>query len=75
MFNLRTFPVGWISENEWGGTSMVSVDNIIKNVTQRLEQWKEEGILIEKLKEYGFEFPNERTPDKPEDKTPIEIES
>lgn len=53
---------------------MVSVDNIIKNVTQRLEQWKKEGVLIKKLKEYGFEFSNEITPDKSDDKTPIEIE-
>lgn len=54
---------------------MVNADEIIKNVKQLLEQWKEEGVLIEKLKEYGFEFPDEQTSDKSDDETPIENES
>lgn len=54
---------------------MANADEIIKNVTQRLEQWKEEGILIQKLKEYGFKFPDEQTSDTFDVETPINNES
>ena len=54
---------------------MVNKDEIVKSVIQRMEQWKEEGILIQKLKEYGFEFPDEQTLDKSDDETPTENES
>lgn len=54
---------------------MANADNIVKNVIQRLEQWKEEGILRDKLKEYGLKFHDKQTSDKSDDKTPRENES
>ena len=54
---------------------MVNKDEIVKSVIQRLEQWKEEGILREKLKEYGLKFHDKQTSDKSDDETPTENES
>ena len=31
-------------------------DVILRNVIQMLEKWRQEGVLEEKLKEYGFDF-------------------
>ena len=39
---------------------MLNPDKLIQNVTQKLLQWKNEGILEEKLKEYGFIFDDEQ---------------
>lgn len=54
---------------------MDNTDKIVKNVTQRLEQWKEEGVLREKLKEYGFKFSDEQTSDESDVEAPVENES
>ena len=42
---------------------MINQDKLIQNVTQKLLQWKDEGILEEKLKEYGFTFDDEQSVD------------
>ena len=54
---------------------MDNTNEIIKNVTQRLEQWKQEGILREKLKEYGLKFRDRQTSDKTSDDAPAKNES
>lgn len=35
---------------------MIDPEIVYASVAKRLNQWKEEGILEEKLKEYGFVF-------------------
>ena len=54
---------------------MDNANEIVKNVIQRLEQWKSEGILREKLKEYGLKFHDKKTSDEPDAETPVKNES
>lgn len=35
---------------------MLDTQKAYEEVAKKLDQWKEEGILEEKLKEYGFVF-------------------
>ena len=54
---------------------MDNADEIVKNVIWRLEQWKREGVLREKLKEYGLKFHDKQTSEKPDVETPVKNES
>lgn len=54
---------------------MDNADEIVKTVIQRLEQWKREGILREKLKECGLKFQDRQASDKTDDETPTKNES
>lgn len=54
---------------------MDNKDEIIKNVTQQLNKWKEEGILREKLKEYGLKFHDRKAPEIPDSQIPLEDET
>lgn len=40
---------------------MNRADEIISNAIEMIEKWKSEGILEEKLKEYGLAFEKEQT--------------
>ena len=35
---------------------MIDPQKVYEQIAKKLDQWKEEGILEEKLKEYGFVF-------------------
>jgi len=54
---------------------MVNADEIVKNVIQQLEKWKKEGILREKLKEYGLKFHDRKSPEIPDNQIPLENET
>ena len=54
---------------------MVNADQIVENVTQQLKKWKEEGILQEKLKEYGLKFHDRKSPETPDSQIPLENET
>ena len=51
---------------------MANTDEIIRNITEILLQWKNEGILEEKLKEYGFVFADEQAAEDSSVQEPLE---
>ena len=46
---------------------MVDIDKAFEAVAKKLDQWNAEGILEEKLKEYGFVFDDSSEPQIQED--------
>lgn len=40
---------------------MNRTDEIVDNATKMIDKWKSEGVLEEKLREYGLAFEKEQT--------------